>query len=213
LDIEQKTLRELAADVLTKHGFEVQEAVKGTGGARLKVMKGGEVALALVRTSTDRWVGWMRDDAGALKGLDDADIVVVAALDGSDEPTTVEVMAFEPDVVREAFEANIAARKDHGKGLSPSAPVFICLDETRKEKPAAVSSDFKRLAIWTETISVATEDLVDDEAEEEAFADDDGADDFGKFDLEGFLEKVKAELAARLNVPSKAISLELRVQL
>ena len=220
-------MRDAALEALTRHGFELLEPVKGTGGARLKVMKGGEIALALVRTSSDRWVGWMRDANGNLKGLEDADIVVVAAVDDAKSPTSLEVLAFDPDVVLDAFEANLAAREEHSGGLSPTAPVFVCLDETRKEKPAATSSNLKTSAIWTETITPSDESLAadlgdDDEdwsgeitAEDLAGMDDDfeDQDDYGKFDLQAFLDDVKADLAARLNVPETCISLELRLKL
>jgi hypothetical protein len=215
--LEQQSLRKLAAEALERHGFEVKEAVKCTGGARLKVEKAGAETLALVRTSSDRWVGWMRDPSGALKGLDDADIVVVAALDPRDD--SVEVLAFEPADVRAAFEANIAAR---GEGLGRQSPVFICLDETRKEGAASVSSNFKTKAIWREDVAVGDGEVIDDEEEDSdaMMADKPGAldcedddDPHGKMDLGNYIEKVKAELAVRLNVPKSAIVLELRLQL
>lgn len=210
----------MATEALARHGYEVQEPVKGTGGARLKATRDGETRLVLVRTSTDRWVGWMRDAKGQLKGLEEADLVVVAALDNPANPAAVEVLAFAPDVVLEAFEANIAARKAHGGGLSVTSPVFVCLDETRKEKPASTGSNLKIQAIWTETVSAGDEDLsqaqddMSDVAEEdlEDDYDDEDADDFGKMDLEAFLEDVKAELAARLNLPVRSIRLDLKLK-
>ena len=216
----------MATEALARHGFEVQEPVKGTGGARLKATRDGETVLVLVRTSTDRWVGWMRDAKGRLKGLDEADLVVVAALDNPAKPDAVEVLAFAPEVVLEAFEANIAARKAHGGSLSASSPVFVCLDETRKEKPASVGGNLKQHALWSETVSAGVEDLsqaehdmipVDDDDDLDDLDgdddyDDEDAEDYGKMDLEAFLEDVKAELAARLNVPVKKVSLKVKLK-
>lgn len=223
MEFAQSTLRDAAAQALAGHGYDVLEPVKGAGGARLKVTKNGEIALALVRTSSDRWVGWMRDAKGALKGLDDADIVVVAAIDeGHDH---IDIMAFEPDVVRDAFEANLAARQAQNPNLSATAPIFVCLDETRKEKATATSSNLKTKAIWSETVTPSAEAAALDAAQDDDWSDqvqvegpddgdvDDEGDDYGKMDLQAFLDDVKAELAARLNVPEKCISLELHLQL
>lgn len=216
MEFEQRSLRQIAAETLARQGFEVVESVKGAGGARLKVMKGDQPVLALVRTSSDRWVGWMRNADGELKGLEDAGIVVVAALDNPMKPSEVEVFAFDPQDVSEAFEANLAARKASG-ALSTTSPIFVCLDEVNRDKPGAVSSNLKAKAIWVETVKVGADvadDEVEDAADDKAFdeAQEDEGDDYGALDLEGLLEAFKAELADRLNLPVKCITLELRVQ-
>jgi hypothetical protein len=155
----------------------------------------------------------MRDDEGDLKGFDEADLVVVAALDNPYKPVEVEVYAFEPKVLRQVFEANIAAHKAEGRG--GKGPVYICLDPIEGDKPKAVGSGLAKQALWSATVPLSADDEVSDEdaaaGKPEKPSSKDVA-DFGKMDVEGFLQSVKAELAARLNVPAKCLSLELRLQ-
>ena len=216
----QQSLRTIARDVLIHRGMTDVQPIKGSGGARLDALEDGHPTRIMVRTSSDRWVGWMRSSHGELKGLDDAALVVVAALDTPIKPREVEVYAFEPLAIREAFEANLAARE--AKGLSESAPLFVCLDKSDSDKPSAVSSDLKARALWSETVPLNAGEAVDEEIIEAKKPDDSvkgdvhkevvATEDFGKMDIEGFLQSVKAELAARLNVPAKSLSLELRLQ-
>jgi hypothetical protein len=213
----QRTLRTTAREVLEKRGYSDVESLKGSGGARLIASEKGEPTRIMVRTSSDRWVGWMRSLDGDLKGLDDADLVVVAALDTPIKPREVEVYAFDPAEIRDAFQANLDARS--AKGLGDTAPIFVCLDKSDSDKPSAVSSDLKVKALWSQVVPLGESKPVDEEINEAKDRAEDAADamgkpdaDYGKMDVEGFLLSVKAELAARLNVPAKSLSLELRLQ-
>ena len=106
----QNPLRTAAHAALVQEGYSVRQA-KGIAGARLSVERDNERLLALVRTSSDRWLGWMRDQEGAWRGLSEGDLVVAAVLTSSKD--AAEVYAFRSTDVEQALTDNLAARLKH----------------------------------------------------------------------------------------------------
>src|ERR1051325_7417845 len=141
----QKQLRRIARVALQQRGYAV-DIVPGTGGHRVKITKDGQPELALVRTSRDRWVGWMRDGA-QWRGFNEANIVVVASTNHRDVPTTAEVFAFDPRDVHRRLAEHLAAREAVGP-VPATAPNFICLDKLERNLTADVGSGFKEMALW-----------------------------------------------------------------
>ena len=84
-------LVEAAKRALEEQGYSM-ERVPGRGLSNIwKVSKGGKTQVASIRTTQDRWFAFPPlNDGTKWKTLDDADIVVVAAVDDRDDPTAVE---------------------------------------------------------------------------------------------------------------------------
>lgn len=201
----QKMLRRAAQKALSDQGYLV-EVVKGSGGARLFVSKDGDRGLVQVRTSSDRWVGWMRK-GGKWKGFDEAKLVVIAAIDNVQRPREVEVHAFSPPVVRDAFAANLAARERANAGFSKTAPVFIGLDPCLKGKPSSTSSDLKARAMWTARYPLDEAEHLDEvRAEAPPVARRPET-------REKFAARVRQEFADLIGVPAEAVSIDFRVSM
>lgn len=143
----QKMLRGLVQVGLKQKGYSV-EVLKGTGGARLRLGKEGKTILALVRTSSDRWLGWMRKQDGEWRGMRDGDLIIAAVLDSEEKPTKAEIYAFDPADVQKAFNNNLAAREANSPNLKKTAPIFVCMDETEAKNAANVGSNLKAKAQW-----------------------------------------------------------------
>jgi hypothetical protein len=195
----QRMLRRLAQEALKKNGYKV-EVLKG-GGARLRVSKDGNTAYTLVRTSSDRWVGWMRYQ-GEWRGMGEADLVVVAVLNGP--AGKAEVYALDPLEVRRAFDANLAARLKHSPDLSETAPIFICMDEPRGSGPSAVGGNLKAKALWGIELPVGA-DAPGSEGK--------SANGAPKETSESFAARVRQEFADLIGVPIEKVTLEFRVSI
>ncbi len=119
----QKPLRAAAEQALLKRGYNV-EVVRGYGGARLVATKNGESVNVAVRTSSDRWIGWMRDENSVWRGMREADLILAAALNNQN----AEVFALNPTDVEKSFNENLESRQANNPDLQASAPIFVCLD-------------------------------------------------------------------------------------
>ena len=216
----QRTLRTAARKALERRGYQVS-AVKGTGGARVDLERDGKKEWAFVRTSADRWIGWMRDEAtGAFKGFDEGDaaFVVVAALDNEETPTRIEVFAFSPADVRASFHDNLAARKASNPALAHKAPIFVCLDPMDRGVPADTGSGLKEKAIWNIDLSIPAMASGDEPAAkptpiEAADAKPSAAQAPKQETKEGFAARVRQEFAALMGVPVEKVRVEFHLSL
>src|SRR4051812_31010055 len=104
----KELLRRHARTALESQGYKVESLKYG----RLIAIKDGKRSRVMVRTSSDRWIGWMRRrDTGAWNGMEDADLVVTSALDQQREPSKAEVCAYLPEVTKGTFDEHLAARE------------------------------------------------------------------------------------------------------
>jgi len=187
----QAILRQSARKALSERGYERIEPVRGAAGARLECTKNGASVLALVRTSANRAVGWMRDEAtGAWRGLHEAGVVVVAALDDESKPTRVEVYGFAPSALREALDAMLAVRVARAPELARSAPVFVYLDDRRPGLPGGV----KDAALWRTTLPLPGAQSASAAAAKA-----------------GFVARVREQFARLMGVPVDKVAVEFRV--
>ncbi len=191
----QKPLRAVAERALFNQGYEV-EVVRGSGGARLAATKGGKSSNVAVRTSSDRWVGWMRDENAEWRGMRGADLIVVAALG----PNGADIYAFDSKPVEKAFDENLAAREANNADLSKTAPIFVCLDAVAPGRgPSATSSNLKAKALWSETLPLAL--ATEATAGEVSLPDAE----------EGFVDRVRREFAGRVGVAVEKVTVEFKV--
>lgn len=204
----QKQLRAQAFQVMEECGRK-PEALPGTGGARLSIDSGE--GIALVRTSSNREVGWMRNpETGAFKGFDDkADITLVATFDKVFQPTCIEVYAFDPEVMKEVFRSQLTERLKTSPALAKKAPIFVPLDD--KGRGAALKRGLKHRALWKVTRPLGGAATVQDDLAE------DDANEAEQLDLakakEGFAARVRREFAELVGLPAEAVQIELRIVL
>src|SRR5690606_31424042 len=75
--------------------------------------KDGVTKIAGLRTTRDRWIAFPPLEGGKRwKTLDDADLVLVSAVDDRLNPQSVDVYLFPADEVRRRFDASYQARID-----------------------------------------------------------------------------------------------------
>jgi hypothetical protein len=216
----QRALRAAAVTVLETIGYRGVVAVKGSGGARLRCIRDGASINVMVRTSSDRWVGWMRDNAGGWKGLQATDLVVVAAANSQYNPSSADVFVFEPSVVRDAFDRNLASRLHHSPTLSRSAPIFVCLDPAKAGSPTSAGGDLKSKATWRGATTLPrSKGAPDPSAREDHQVDDHRVEDHRVEDhrpedpSDGFAARVRKEFADLVGVSVDRVAVEFRVTL
>ena len=202
----QRPLRRAAEHALRAQGWSV-DVVRGSGGARLKIRRGAEALNVAVRTSSDRWVGWMRVNGGQQwRGMRDADLIVVAALAGR---TTAEVYGFDPFVFEQSYNANLAARLANG-ALSDHAPVFVCIDPVAPSRGAAsAGADLASRALWRTEVQLFGDDTpsstmtVTDSLTSPTSAEHDVT--------ESFIDRVRREFAERNGVSVEKVAVEFKI--
>jgi len=214
----QRPLRAAAKAAAEAQGYSA-EVVRGSGGARLDLEKDGKKYFALVRTSSDRYLGWMRTEEEEWRGMKDADLIIAAALNAQ-RPGTADVYGLSPQDVEQAFDANLKSRDARAEGrLSKSAPIFVCLDTVPPHKAWAAGGNLKTLAKWSTTVKLgtdtpetsevvvrATRQLLGTPTPSLTMAERDPASA-----RESFIARVKEEFATLVGVKPEQVSVEFRV--
>ena len=128
--------------------------------------RGGKKQIASIRTTRDRWFAFPPLEGGSRwKTLDDADLVVVAAVDSPESPAKVEVYLFPADEVRRRFNAAYAARRKAGRAVRDNFGMWVALDPYEHGVSTDVGSG---LAIAYEPIAVySIDDLIRGNTEDE----------------------------------------------
>src|SRR5689334_18266938 len=103
-DVTWSALAAAATRGLSEHGYHL---TRTPGRERSNVWRGikdkTEKTIS-IRTTRDRWFAFVPQQNGARwKTLDNADLVVVAAVDDRENPQRIEVYLFEADLVRDRF--------------------------------------------------------------------------------------------------------------
>jgi hypothetical protein len=134
-------LTEAAKRALVEQGYSM-ERVPGRGLSNIwKVSKGGKTQVASIKTTQDRWFAFSPlNDGTEWKTLDDADIVVVAAVDDRDDPTAVETYIFPADEVHARFNSAYSARTKAGQTNKDNYGMWVSLDRDERGIPTSVGS-------------------------------------------------------------------------
>jgi hypothetical protein len=196
--IRKRHLRECARIALEIRGFRV-ELKAGAGivpGARLRMFHGSKAREVAVRTSLDREVGFTRHPDGRWTTIPSVDEVVVA-VPSAEDPSSAEVLSFDREVIIDACNAALAARKNEYPELSHKAPIFIALDtaDSRHSSDAA-SSGLKAKAKWRTSVPLAAV-----RTHKSPFVPP----------AESFIERVKREFAELNGVDVSKVVVEFRI--
>lgn len=94
-----------------------------------EMTKDGKPQTASVRTTRDRAIAFNPLDNGTRwKTLDEADLVLVSAVDDRLNPQNVDVYLFPADEVRKRFDASYAAKMEREHIVRDNYPMWIMLD-------------------------------------------------------------------------------------
>jgi hypothetical protein len=148
-------LRECARKALEDRGYSVED-LGGAGvvpGARLRVSKGSKAYRVAIRTSLERKVGLVRNPDGGWMTVPSVDRVVVVT-PSAEHPNCAEVLGFTPAAIIEAFDEELAARKERNPDFSPKAPIFVALDPVRRGK--ATHQGLKELSQWQRDVPLVS---------------------------------------------------------
>ena len=143
-----------AIRALTEAGY-VPQRQPGRGRANVwTIEEGGRQQRVSVRTTRDRWFAFPPLDNGTKwKTLDDVDIVVVAAVDDSNEPNRIEVYRFDANEVRKRFDAAYSARIGAGQSEPDNFGMWVGLDVDSRGLPSSVgsglASEYPPIAVYS----------------------------------------------------------------
>ncbi len=160
-------LVQAAKQALEAQGFTMQR-VPGRGLSNIwTIEKDGKSQVASIRTTQDRWFAFPPLNGGTgWKTLDDAEIVIVAAVDDREDPENAEVYMFPADEVRKRFDAAYAARIEQGRSVRDNFGMWVGLDLDTRTNVVSVGSgiaeQYKALATYP------IKDLLVDKAEPSA---------------------------------------------
>lgn len=94
-----------------------------------EMTKDGKAQIASVRTTRDRAIAFNPLENGTRwKTLDEADLVLVSAVDDRLNPQNVDVYLFPADEVRKRFRASYAAKMEREHIVRDNYPMWIMLD-------------------------------------------------------------------------------------
>lgn len=174
-----KHIMRVAARLVLERGGNPVSLKPGAGivpGARLTVGTGPVSRTVSVRTSRHRELALMRNDKGDWRTIGNVDEVLVAV--PSEDKSCVEVMSFDPNLLKEIFDHALTQRPD--LKTEYGLPLFIQLDDKRSRRAGSVTRGLKEQSQWREVIT-PDEEMLRKAAEQ--------------FSARGFIERVKKEFA------------------
>jgi hypothetical protein len=183
-----------------------------------EVTKDGEAKIASVRTTRDRYIAFPPLEGGKRwKTLDDADLVLVSAVDDPANPQNVDVYLFPADVVRQRFDASYAARIEHGHTVRDNFGMWVMLDVGDDQIASQVGSglavDYPAIARFSidELEGAAVAPASVNEAAALEPEDTDGASPSFTTVAE-VLASARSEIARLTGMPLEAIKLDLKIE-
>ena len=199
MKVKKEVLRQGARLALKTLGYDVQMAT-GPGivpGARLRAIKDDNSALVAVRTSLDREVGLLRKPNGTWRTIPNVQLVLIAV--PADNDPSVEVFAFDPNVLINVFNDAVAVKEKGNRSKARfKDPVFVSLDEAKKNQPHNLPTGLKAQAAWSKKIPLTHPEL----QMAPVVSPDPRAD---------FIGHLKEEVAQFLGVDVSKVFLEIRI--
>ena len=200
MKIRKEFLRESARLALAEQGYSRVEVTHGPGivpGARLTAVKDEAPKLIVVRTSSDREVGLLRNEDGDWRTIPMADLILAAV--PADDAAAADVFAFDRDVLLNVFNATVDVLEKNKRNKSRfKAPVFVALDDVKNSRTGRVHPGLKTRALWQVQIPLSRS----------ALARASGSTGATRAEL---IERLKQEMAEFAGVDISKIILEIRI--
>jgi hypothetical protein len=200
MKIRKEFLRESARLALAERGYSRVEIVHGPGivpGARLTAVKDGASKLIVVRTSSDREVGLLRNEDGDWRTIPAADLILAAA--PANDAAAADVFAFDKDVLLNVFNATVDAVEKNKRNKSRfKAPVFVALDDVKNSRTGRAQTGLKARALWQVQIPLSRSALA-------------RVSDSGGATRAELIERLKREMAEFAGVDISKIRLKIEI--
>ena len=104
-------------------------------------VKDGTTQVISIRTTRDRWIAFHPREGGKKwKTLDDAQLVIVSAVDSKEEPKNIQVYVFPAKDVRKHFDDAYKARAADGHRQRDDFGMWIALDTDQRGIASSVGS-------------------------------------------------------------------------
>ena len=132
-------LVEAAKRAAKKEGYDLVR-IPGRGRSNMHYAnKGGQMQLVSIRTTRDRWIAYQPVN-GKWKTLDDATVVIVAAVDDPEDPKKAEIYILPSAEVKDRFDAAYKARTESGQKVRDNFGMWVSLDCDDRGIAASVGS-------------------------------------------------------------------------
>ena len=201
-----------ATRALTDAGF-APKRVPGRGRSNVwEVQENGRHKRISIRTTKDRWFTFEPLEQGTKwKTLDDVAIVIVAAVDDSDDPRNVEVYRFDAGEVRRRFDASYAARIAAQQIVREGFGMWLNLDADDRGRASSVGAGLA--AAYPPIATFSLEELIADTAVEPAVAPDNGqAATRSPQTIADVIDGARRHIATLAGVRMEAVKLDCRIE-
>ena len=205
-----------ATRALVNAGF-APKRVPGRGRSNVwEVEENGRRKRVSIRTTKDRWFGFPPLEKGTKwKTLDDVAIVIVAAVDDSDDPRAVEVYRFDAGEVRRRFGASYAARIDAGQKVPDDFGMWLNLDVDDRGLPASIGAGLA--AAYPPIATFPLEELIAEPAAKPAVVPEDGpavgtAATRQPQTIADVIDDARKHIATLAGVRTEAVKLDCRIE-
>jgi hypothetical protein len=182
-------------------------------------IKDGKTSTVSVRTTRDRWFAYQPVEGGTRwKTLDEAELVLVSAVDDPADPRNVDVYLFPADEVRKRFDASYAARSENGHTMRDGYGMWVKLDAGDPSVPsqvgAGLADDYPAIARFSldELEASAPPQVVEEipvPLQEEASQEEAGGPALST--VADVLTFARERIAELTKIPADAIKLDLRM--
>lgn len=191
MKITKAVLLKCGRKALEARGYSTQQTggQRITPGSRLEATKDARTHAVAVRTSRQRELGLLREPDRRWRTVSSVEEVIVVAR-SRDEEMAADVMSFDSELLCQIFDAAV---REHMKD-DPGYPVFIPLDDTKKE--GVVVPGLKSKAAWQSTVWIAENNAHEITA---------------SVSQTGFVERVKREFAELMGVDVSKVSVDFRI--
>ncbi|WP_144296017.1 hypothetical protein [Ancylobacter novellus] len=208
MEIEVRSEREIRLTVvrlLADKGYKVESIAEGSGSpefSQIVATRGAERLLCAIKITTQPHgrISFTRAPTGRWKVLDNVNYVIHAWQKPSSRDQVC-VSMFEKEIIREAFELNFAAKRQHAMEQIPSwiGPIY---------EPAwrFTGSGFGDKAIWTERVSLSPQGSQSNQKADDAptSSEEPGL---------GIMDRIKQMLSEHMGVRPELIEIDVRVKL
>lgn len=207
-----------AVEGAKKNGYAMKRQ-PGRGLSNIwEATKDGETKVTSIRTTRDRWIAFPPLDNGTRwKTLDDAELVIVSAVDDPENPQNVDVYLFPADVVRQRFDESYATRIENGHTVRDNFGMWVKLDAADADLPtqagAGLAVEYPAIARFSiDQLEAETPAATERAIAEEPMASDDIGEAPAFATVGEVLAWARSEIARLSGMSSEAIKLDLKIE-
>lgn len=204
-------LRAAVIRLLKEKGFTVRDVSSGSGVpkfSRLEIADGrGKLTCAVkVTTTTQGRISFTRSSDGTYKVLSDSERVIYARPADAGDEAKVFIAMFDAVTVKQAFDANFAARKGTDQ---EDLPMWLSPELEKGQR--FIGSGFQKKALWSE-VRLLSGQIGESAAGEQPTTLPSPTAGEGDTAI-GIMDRIKAMLSAHMGVRPDQLEVDVRVKL